>query len=479
MLEVRNLTVTFPEGTVVDNLSFSVKKGEILAMIGESGSGKSMTSLSVAGLLPREAQASGEIFFEGQELLAMPLKKRRQMQGTDISMVFQEPMTSLNPVMKIGKQVEEILLLHTRLNRAERKQKVLEALGAAGFAEPEKVYSRYPHQLSGGMRQRVMIAMATVLQPKLLIADEPTTALDVTIQEQILTLLKQKNQENEMGILFISHNLEVVRNFCDRILVMYRGRLVECGTAEEIFYHPKEEYTRKLLASIPSGVQSRLAEPGRRNPVLEVKNLNVYYAEPHGQKKQVIFDVSFSVGEKETVGLIGESGGGKSSLCKAILGLHSDFDGEIIHYTKQPQMVFQDPYGSLNPAKYIGWILEEPLRIQGKLSKMERKQKVLYMLDRVGLDASYVKRRPRELSGGQRQRVAIALALILESKFIIADEPVSALDVTIQAQILTLLKELKEEFGLSYLFISHDMAVIREMCDCVLRLKDGRIEEER
>lgn len=478
MLKVKNLSVMFPEGAAVDNISFSMEKGEILAIIGESGSGKSMTSLSIAGLLPREAAVSGEIMFEGQELLSMSAQERREIQGKDISMVFQEPMTSLNPVMKIGRQVEEVLLLHTKLNREERKQKVLESLAAAGLAEPEKLYNAYPHQLSGGMRQRVMIAMATVLQPRLMIADEPTTALDKKIQGQILALLKQINKEKQMGILFISHNLEVVRDFCDRILVMYQGKLVECGTPEEIFQNPKEEYTKKLLASIPDGVRDEVPEMVSRKPVLEVKNLNVYYPEKHKQKKQVIFDVSFSVYEKETVGLIGESGGGKSSLSKAILGLNTHIEGEVIHHTKHPQMVFQDPYGSLNPAKRIGWILEEPLRIQGKLDKAERKEKVLYMLERVGLEPSYAQRRPRELSGGQRQRVAIALALILESKFIIADEPVSALDVTIQAQILALLKELKEEFGLSYLFISHDMAIINEMCDRVLRLKDGKIYEE-
>lgn len=478
MLEVKNLSVTFPEGTAVDNISFSMEKGEILAIIGESGSGKSMTSLSIAGLLPHDAAVSGEIVFEGRELLTMSAKERRGIQGKDISMVFQEPMTSLNPVMKIGKQVEEVLVLHTELGREERKQRVLEALTAAGLAEPERLYHAYPHQLSGGMRQRVMIAMATVLQPRLMIADEPTTALDKKIQGQILSLLKQINKDRQMGILFISHNLEVVRDFCDRILVMYRGKLVESGTPEEIFHNPREDYTKKLLASIPDGKRSEGAETGSRKPVLEVKSLNVYYPEKRKQKKQVIFDASFTIYEREIVGLVGESGGGKSSLSKAILGLNKHIEGTIIHHTDYPQMVFQDPYSSLNPAKRIGWILEEPLRIHGKLDKKARKEKVLHMLECVGLEPSYAQRRPRELSGGQRQRVAIALALILESKFIIADEPVSALDVTIQAQILELLKKLKDEFGLSYLFISHDMAVINEMCDRVLRLRDGKLYEE-
>lgn len=478
MLRVDNLSVLFPEGPAVEKISFSMERGEILAIIGESGSGKSVTSLSIAGLLPHDAQATGKIFFEGRELLEMPEQERRGMQGRDISMVFQEPMTSLNPSMKIGKQVEEVLLLHTRLDRKERKKRVLEALAAAGLSEPEKLYHSYPHRLSGGMRQRVMIAMATVLQPKLMIADEPTTALDKKVQEQILSLLKQINKDKKMGILFISHNLEVVRDFCDRILVMYHGRLVESGTPEEIFNHPREAYTKRLLASIPDGRRKAYAKVPDRKPVLEVEHLNVYYPEKIKQKKQVIFDAGFMIYEKEIVGLIGESGGGKSSLSKAVLGLNQHIDGKILHHTEHPQMIFQDPYGSLNPAKKIGWILEEPLRIQGKLDKKARKEKVEDMLERVGLRADHAGRRPRELSGGQRQRVAIALALILESRFIIADEPVSALDVTIQAQILDLLKELKEELGLSYLFISHDMAVINEMCDRVLRLKDGKIYEE-
>lgn len=486
MLEVRNLSVAFPEKTAenisanhaVRGISFEMKKGEILAVIGESGSGKSMTALSIAGLLPAEACVFGEIIFDGQELLSLSREERRNIQGKDISMIFQEPMTSLNPVMKIGRQVEEVLLLHTKLDRTERKIRALQALADAGLEEPEKLYDAYPHQLSGGMRQRVMIAMAMVLKPQLMIADEPTTALDKNVQRQILSLLKQINADMKMGILFISHNLEVVKDFCDRILVMYEGKIVESGTPEEIFLHPQEEYTKRLLASIPKGRRTAGTGEKDKKPVLEVEHLNVYYTEKRRQLKQVIYDASFTIYEKEIVGLVGDSGGGKSSLSKAILGLNTRIEGNIRHYTEHPQMVFQDPYGSLNPARKIGWILEEPLRIQGKLTNKERKEKVLHMLDRVGLGAEYAARRPRELSGGQRQRVGIALALILESRFIIADEPVSALDVTIQAQILALLKELKEEYGLSYLFISHDMAVINEMCDRVLRLEDGKIYEE-
>ena len=484
MLEVRNLSVFFPEGEegnvshAVRDISFSMEQGEILAVIGESGSGKSMTALSIAGLLPAQAASSGRILFEGSDLMTLDGKERRKIQGKEISMIFQEPMTSLNPVMKIGKQVEEVLLLHTGFDRAQRRERVRKALLDAGLADPDSVCGAYPHQLSGGMRQRAMIAMAIVAEPRLMIADEPTTALDRRIQGQILSLLKQLNKDRRMGILFISHNLEVVRDFCGRILVMYEGRIVESGTPEEIFSHPQEDYTKKLLGSIPEGVRNAAPQRASGRPVLEVEHLNVYYQEKKKQKKQVIFDASFTVYEKEIVGLVGDSGGGKSSLSKAILGLNTCTEGNIRHYTKCPQMVFQDPYGSLNPVRKIGWILEEPLRIQGKLKKEERQRKVQSMLDRVGLDRSCLKRRPGELSGGQRQRVAIALALMLGSRFIIADEPVSALDVTVQAQILLLLKELRKEYGLSYLFISHDMAVINEMCDRILVLKDGKIHEE-
>ena len=508
MLEVRDLSVAFPANGAgkeemaayaVYSSSFSMEKGEILAVIGESGSGKSMTAFAIAGLLPSAAVCSGEIWLQSknrgrENLMELPGTERREVQGKEISMIFQEPMTSLNPVMKIGKQVEEVLLLHTKLEKAERKKRVLEALREAGLEKAEELWEAYPHQLSGGMRQRVMIAMAIVLRPMLMIADEPTTALDKRVQGQILELLKRISREQEMGILFISHNLEVVREFADRILVMCDGRIVESGTPEQIFCSPKEEYTKKLLASIPKGEAAHQGKASGRKPVLEVEHLDVFYdtgrhpfrmLRKHSggkasetEKRQVIFDASFTIYEGEIVGLIGESGGGKSSISKAILGLNTHINGKIKHYTQYPQMIFQDPYGSLNPAKRIGWILEEPLRIQGKLGRKERREKVLRMLEKVGLDAEHADRRPCELSGGQRQRVGIALALILESHFIIADEPVSALDVTIQAQILRLLKELKEEFGLSYLFISHDMAVIREMCDRVLRIKDGRVYEE-
>lgn len=488
MLRVEQLSISFQEektkewDKVVDNISFEMKEGEIVAIIGESGSGKTQTALGIMGLLNKNAMCSGKIFYKETELLSLPKEKRRTFMGKEISIIFQEPMTSLNPVMKIGKQVEEQLILHEKMTKEERKKRVYQSLESVGLKEVDKLCEKYPHQLSGGMRQRVMIAIGMICCPGLMIADEPTTALDVEVQEQILKLLKQLNQEKRMGILFISHNLNVVKNFSDRILVMYQGKIVESGTPDQIFYHPKEDYTRKLLESIPSASRKKREEKKDKKTVLEVKDLNVYYTEGNGvgkkKRKQVLSNVNFQVYEGEVVGLMGRSGCGKSSLSKAILGLNQEIEGTILHKTERPQMVFQDPYGSLNPSKKIGWILEEPLRMKKMMGKTERKEKVNEMLRKVGLHSSYADRKPSDLSGGQRQRVGIALSLIQGSKFIIADEPVSALDVTIQAQILKLLLELKEEFGLSYLFISHDREVINEMCDRILRIEDGKIYGE-
>jgi len=488
MLKIENVRVIFPEDReqakvkAVDGISFEMKKGEIVAIIGESGSGKTQTALSIIGLLNKKARCTGKILYQGTELLSLPNEKRRAFMGEEISMIFQEPMTSLNPVLKIGTQIEEQLILHEHMTKKEREQRVKETLQAVGLKEAEEIAKKYPHQLSGGMRQRVMIAIAIICCPGLLIADEPTTALDVQVQEQILKLLKELNQERKMGILLISHNLKVAKNFSDRILVMHQGKIVESGTPDEIFSFPKQEYTKKLLQSIPS--KEGICLPGEKEgePVLKVSHLNVYYIEGKGfgrkKRKQILYDINFQIHRGEVVGLVGQSGCGKSTLSKAILGLNKEIEGTILHYTKQPQMVFQDPYGSLNPAKKIGWILEEPLRVGKKGEKEKRKEQVNWMLKKVGLDESYRERKPSDLSGGQRQRVGIALALIQGAKFIVADEPVSALDVTIQAQILKLLLELKEEFGLSYLFISHDMDVMYNMCDRIFFMQDGRIKGE-
>lgn len=488
MLRVEDLSITFSgdmEGSVVkavDGISFTMKEGEIVAIIGESGSGKTQTALGIMGLLSDKAACSGRVIYKGTELLSLSLAKRRAYMGKEISMIFQEPMTSLNPVMKIGKQIEEQLILHEAMTKEERKEKVTAALEAVGLKEAQQLYEKYPHQLSGGMRQRVMIAIGMICCPGLMIADEPTTALDVQVQEQILSLLKELNQTRRMGILFISHNLNVVKDFSDRILVMHQGKILESGTTEEIFYAPKKAYTKKLLQSIPS--REGICLPGEKagETVLKVSHLNVFYPEGKGfgrkKRKQVLFDINFRIHRGEVVGLVGQSGCGKSTLSKAILGLNREIEGEIWHGTVRPQMVFQDPYGSLNPAKRIGWILEEPLRIQGKIGAAERRQAVVRILERVGLDSGYLERKPADLSGGQRQRVGIALALIQGSELIVADEPVSALDVTIQDQILRLLVELKEEFQLSYLFISHDIDVMYQVCDRILVIQGGRIVEE-
>lgn len=488
LLKVEDLSIIFSgntEGSVVkavDKVSFTIEEGEIVAIIGESGSGKTQTALGIMGLLSNKAKCSGQIFYKGTELLSLSLAERRTYMGKEISMIFQEPMTSLNPVMKIGKQIEEQLILHGSMAKEERRERIEAALEAVGLKEAKLLCEKYPHQLSGGMRQRVMIAMGMICYPGLMIADEPTTALDVQIQEQILQLLKEINQTQRVGILFISHNLNVVKDFSDRILVMHQGKIVESGTPEEIFYAPKEAYTRKLLQSIPS--QEGICLPGEKEgeTVLKVSHLNVFYPEGKGfgrkKRKQVLFDINFQIHRGEVVGLVGQSGCGKSTLSKAILGLNSEIEGEIVHKTVRPQMIFQDPYGSLNPAKRIGWILEEPLRIQGKMGAEKRQQAVIQMLEKVGLDSGYLERKPADLSGGQRQRVGIALALIQGSELIVADEPVSALDVTIQAQILELLVSLKEEFQLSYLFISHDMDVMYQVCDRILLIQEGRIVGE-
>lgn len=484
MIKVDHLSVKFPENTVINDISFSIEKGGMTAIVGESGSGKTMTALTIAGLLPRDAISNGKIMFYEKDLLKATKREWEEIQGKKISMIFQEPMSSLNPTMKIGKQVEEPLILHENLSKEERKNEVINMLKAVGLEHPAEVFEQYPHQLSGGMRQRVMIAMALICKPDLMIADEPTTALDTTIQRQILNLIRDINKETGIGILMISHNLMIVKDLCDTIIVMKDGKIVEWGTPKDIFESPKKEYTKQLLSSIPSRESKMWQGKGSNEELtLDVKNLSVSYSRKNKklfskkEEKEVVRDVSFTIHQGEVVGLVGESGCGKSTLSKAILDLIPHTKGDISHYSKYPQMVFQDPYGSLNPVKKIGWILEEPLKIQNKDTKEERKAKVLNLLERVGLEKEYVDRYPGQLSGGQRQRVAIALALILGSKFIVTDEPVSALDVTIQAQIMKLLLDLKEEFGLSYLFISHDMNVIYQMCDRVMVMKEGKIVE--
>ncbi len=454
MLEVKNLTVTIENIQVVSDVSFSVADGEITAIVGESGSGKTMTALSIMGLLPEAASYTGEILGDAA--------------GRDmISMVFQDPMTSLNPLMTIGKQLDEVLLLHENMDKKERYDEVINMIKRVELSEAEDIYKKYPHELSGGMRQRIMIAMALLKKPKLIIADEPTTALDHVVQEQIIELLKRINWEEKVSILFISHDLNLVKSIASSVIVMKDGVTVEKGDVVTLFEAPKHEYTKKLLDSMPKG--KKVVNRQNKEVLVEVNDVSLYYY-VHHKKKTVVEDVNFKVYKGEILGVVGRSGRGKTTLCKAICGLSNKYTGEIINNASLTSMVFQDTYGSLNPSKKIGWILEEPLKLLRKMSKVERRERVSDMLKEVGLSEEYMDRYPDELSGGQRQRISIAQALLSGAELMIADEPVSALDVTIQAQILDLIVRLQKSYNLTIIFISHDMHVIDKICDRVFEI---------
>ena len=485
LVEIKNLSIRFPEGNstfeAVKGISFSIGKGEIVGVVGESGSGKSMSALALMGLLPKDAEiASGSLCFQGEDLVTMKPEKRRQLCGSKMAMVFQEPMTSLNPVLKIERQVGESLRIHTKLGNAEIHERVVQALSEVGLPDPEGLCGKYPHELSGGMRQRVMIAQAMINSPSLLIADEPTTALDCVVQAQILELLRNIHRTKGTSILFISHDLNVVRALCSRVIVVYKGEIVAEGQTEDVLLHPKHEYTRHLVASIPEGEKGESSG----GEILRLTDLNVFYDVRGGLfrkkgKKHVIHDLNLSAREGEIVGIVGESGCGKSTLSKTILGLHDNYTGEVkVRDGVRPQMVFQDPAGSLNPARTIGWILEEPLRLRGIRDRTERRQLVKEMLENVGLDESFAARHPRELSGGQKQRISIGVALLMDPRLVIADEPVSALDVTVQSQILNLLLKLHAEKQMTILFISHDLNVVRGLCSRVMVIYKGVIVEE-
>ena len=532
MISIDNLTISFSGKKAVDGVSIQLEPGEILGLVGESGSGKSVTALTLMGLLASEGvMDTGVITFNGKQLLKAGEKPDQRLlrsyRGSNMSMIFQEPMTSLNPTMKVGTQIEEQLLLHARLEfpKAEdRKKRVLETLESVGMRDVEKVYDSYPHQLSGGMRQRAMIAMAVILHPDLIIADEPTTALDVTIQNQIVRLLKEIRDRENNSMIFITHDLNLARRICTRLAVMKDGRIVEIGPTEDIFMNPQTAYAQKLIAAVPGRKKKAGSDVGRSNsedsgagiagkegtafdaksaynkednelsgadksPILKVSDLSVFYKERSKKvfgktvHKCVVENADFEIYPGETLGLVGESGCGKTSLCKAILGINNDITGSVKISTVRPQMIFQDPYSSLNPSKTIGWQLEEPLRAEDileksiKTTKESRREKAIEMLRRVGLDESYYSRMPHQLSGGQRQRVSIGQALITRPSLILADEPVSALDVTIQDQVLDLLEGLQEEYGLAYLFISHDINVIYRVSDRIMVMKKGQILE--
>ncbi len=496
LLSVKNLSVTFGHGPhkvqAVRDISFSIKKGETLALVGESGSGKSVSALSILNLLPVEHQ--GQITFDGQEITKDNV---RSLRGNRIAMVFQEPMTSLNPLHSIESQVSEVLFIHKGMNKKEARERTLELLNLVGIKDPKRRLSAYPHELSGGQRQRVMIAMALANDPDLLIADEPTTALDVTVQAQILRLLKDLQKRMGMALLLITHDLNIVRPMADHVCVMKDGKIIERATCLGVFKAPRQQYTKDLLAAEPSGSARPIAPNASK--ILEANNIKVHFPIKKGLLRRTVDtvravdDISLKIHTGETIGIVGESGSGKTTLGLALLKLIGSegqivFCGQDISETsrndmrplrKEMQIVFQDPYGSLSPRMTIGDIIAEGLDLHGLAgSKTERMDRIKQALDEVGLDSEMHSRFPHEFSGGQRQRIAIARAIILNPKLIILDEPTSALDRTVQSQIIDLLRNLQKRYGLSYLFISHDLRVIKALSNYVMVMKDGKVVEQ-
>ena len=541
MLEVKNLKVSFktPNGLVeaVNNSSFTLAKGESLGIVGESGSGKSVTSLAIMRLHPAEnALVSGEILLNGINILNLPEDQMRHLRGNRIAMIFQEPMTSLNPVLTCGNQVTEAIRLHLRVGSTEAKQRAIKLFNEVQLPRPEAIFDSYPHELSGGQKQRIMIAMALSCDPEILIADEPTTALDVTVQKTIIELLLRLKAERNMSLVFISHDLGVIHEIADQVIVMYKGEIVEKANAEAIFTAPQHPYTRGLLACRPSpnyhlrrlpvvadflnnkhqtsntieNIRSQNAyQPGeidahrqklyQQHALLQINELCTWFPTGGGLfgKKEdyvkAVNRVSFDVFPGETLGLVGESGCGKSTLGRSILRLIEPTSGAVSfdntnlrklgkkdmrEMRRDIQIIFQDPYSSLNPRLTVGDSLMEPLQVhQLYQNNTKRKQRVLELLERVNLPPEYFNRYPHEFSGGQRQRIVIARALALQPKFIICDESVSALDVSVQAQVLNLLRELQQEFKLTYIFISHDLSVIKHISDRVMVMNKGEIVE--
>ncbi|OAQ39679.1 ABC transporter ATP-binding protein [Pedobacter psychrophilus] len=543
-LTINNLEISFKseesQFKAIDHISLQLNKGEIIGLVGESGSGKSVTSLAIMRLLEANAKITGEILFDDKNLLEIPEKEMQQYRGNKIAMIFQEPMTSLNPLMKCGKQITESIILHLKINKKQAKEKTIQLFEEVKLPEPQEVFDEYPHQISGGQKQRVMIAMALACNPQILIADEPTTALDVTVQKNIIELLKRIRLERNMSMIFISHDLGVIGEIADKILVMNKGQIVEQGTAKDIFLNPQHPYTKGLLACRPNprlqlkklptisdftsekngqfttnaitieDLQQQLkvddGEISQKRKllylqprILKVENLNTWF--PKNQSffgkadnfTKAVNDVSFEVFTGETFGLVGESGCGKTTLSRTILKLIEPTSGKIIFnevdisnlnekemrpLRKDIQIIFQDPYSSLNPVKTIGEALIEPLVVHKILTNyQERKDYIINLMEKVGLTAQQFNRYPHEFSGGQRQRIVIARALALKPKLIICDECVSALDVSVQAQVINLLKDLQQEFKLTYIFISHDMAVVKHVSDRMMVMNNGQIEE--
>ena len=552
LLEIKNLVTEFKTEDefikAVNDVSFTLHKGETIGIVGESGSGKSVTSLSVMGLIPNPPGkiTGGQIIYktkngETVDLVKAPESEMRNYRGNEIAMIFQEPMTSLHPVIKCGEQVMEAILLHKKVSKKEAKAITLDLFKQVQLPTPELMMDRYPHQISGGQKQRVMIAMAMSCNPNILIADEPTTALDVTVQKTILDLMQKLQQEHNMGIMFITHDLGVIAELADKVVVMYKGKIVEQGSVLDIFSNPQHPYTKSLLACRPPldmrlkrlpvvsdfmirhengeieeikrnvedalknvrvTVEERVAEHTelyKRDKILEIKNVKTWFPAHKtmfGKTldwTKAVDDVSFDIYEGETLGLVGESGCGKSTLGRTIIKLTDAIEGQIFykrqeilrmkesdfrHLRKDIQIIFQDPYSSLNPRLTIGDALNEPMKVHGiGKNNAERRKMVYELLDKVGMESKYYSRYPHEFSGGQRQRVCIARALSLNPKFIICDESVSALDVSVQAQVLNLLNDLKKEFKFTYIFISHDLSVVKFMSDRMVVMNQGKIEE--
>jgi peptide/nickel transport system ATP-binding protein len=517
LLKVSSLRIVFAGSatSAVDNLNFELFPSETLGIVGESGSGKSATALALLQLLPKGTHIQGHAFFypDGNEsqpidLIALSQKDISRYRGKDISIIFQDPMASLNPSMKCGDQVDEVLRLHTGLSASDRKSRAIKLFTEVQLPQPDQIYRRYPFQLSGGQRQRVMIAMALASQPRILIADEPTTALDVTTQQEILTLLRQLQQQYSLSIIFISHDLRLVERIANRVIVMQKGRLVEQGNIPEIFLHPQAEYTRHLLACRPSrhdrskhGQTTVLSQSGphyHKDPLLEIRNLEVDLTTSRmfagKDKKRILQQINLKLWEGETLGIVGESGSGKTTLGRTLMQLIQSYTGEILYrgvavsdlMTRQRkqfyqtiQLIFQDPYASLNPRMSIGELIREPIVVHRLIAtKSEQIKKVNELLEAVQIDPQWYHRYPHQLSGGQRQRIAIARSLALQPRILICDECVSALDTTIAAQILNLLNDLKARYRLSYLFISHDLGIVQNMANRVIVLKEGQIVEE-